>query len=56
MTVKGQDMSPGNLMVEVSAVGSPADGTLCREVCEVVELLHPLVTPGCIDHARLMCR
>lgn len=43
-------------MVEVTAVGSPSDDTLQREVVELMELLHPLVIPGFIDHARLSMR
>lgn len=43
-------------MVEVSAVGSPADETLANEVTELMELLHPLVVPGVIDHALFMHR
>lgn len=49
-------MTPNTLMVEVSAVGSPADDTLQREVVELMELLYPLVIPGRVDHARLVCR
>ncbi len=32
-------------MVEVSAVGSPADGTFQREVGDIADLLYPLVIP-----------
>ncbi|KAL5106174.1 Dynactin subunit 6 [Taenia crassiceps] len=53
---KGRNVAPNSLMVEVSAVGSPADDTLQREVVELMELLHPLVIPGRVDHARLACR
>ncbi|CUT99352.1 Mediator of RNA polymerase II transcription [Echinococcus multilocularis] len=53
---KGRNVAPNSLMVEVSAVGSPADDTLQREVAELMELLHPLVIPGRVDHARLACR
>uniref|UniRef100_A0A0R3XD26 APH domain-containing protein n=1 Tax=Hydatigena taeniaeformis TaxID=6205 RepID=A0A0R3XD26_HYDTA len=53
---KGRNVTPNSLMVEVSAVGSPADDTLQREVVELMELLHPLVIPGRVDHARLACR
>ncbi|VDD75759.1 unnamed protein product [Mesocestoides corti] len=53
---KGRNVAPASLMVEVSAVGSPADETLQREVVDLMELLHPLVVPGRVDHARLACR
>ncbi|KAM3177566.1 hypothetical protein ACTXT7_004319 [Hymenolepis weldensis] len=53
---KGRNLVPNSLMVEVTAVGSPSDDTLQREVVELMELLHPLVIPGFIDHARLSMR
>ncbi|KAM7539355.1 hypothetical protein Aperf_G00000048974 [Anoplocephala perfoliata] len=54
--LKGRNLVPNSSMVEVTAIGSPADDTLQREVVELMELLHPLVIPGFIDHARLACR
>ncbi|VDN11354.1 unnamed protein product [Dibothriocephalus latus] len=51
-----RNLLPRSYMVEVSAVGSPADDTLAKEVAGLMELLCPLVVPGRVDHARLVCR
>nr|CDS25280.2 syntaxin binding protein 5 [Hymenolepis microstoma] len=53
---KNRNLVPNSLMVEVTAVGSPSDDTLQREVVELMELLHPLVVPGLIDYGRLAMR
>ncbi|KAL7058087.1 hypothetical protein AAHC03_016596 [Spirometra sp. Aus1] len=51
-----RNLLPRSYMVEVSAVGSPADDSLPKEVSGLMELLCPLVVPGRVDHARLVCR
>ncbi|VDN98403.1 unnamed protein product [Rodentolepis nana] len=53
---KGRNLVPNSLMVEVTAIGSPSDDTLQREVVELMELLHPIVVPGFIDYGRLAMR
>ncbi|THD22342.1 Mediator of RNA polymerase II transcription subunit 18 [Fasciola hepatica] len=45
---------PRSWMVEISAVGCPADESMQDEVSDFVDLLHPLIVPAKIDHAALI--
>ncbi|VEL35701.1 unnamed protein product [Protopolystoma xenopodis] len=53
---KWRPLAPHVWLVEVSVVGSPADESLHEELLEFMDLLRPLVTPGQVDHAMLMCQ
>ncbi|KAF6775395.1 hypothetical protein AHF37_05427 [Paragonimus kellicotti] len=44
-------LCPRSWLVEISAVGSPADESLQEEVADFADMLHPLVVPAKIDHS-----
>ncbi|KAF7234027.1 hypothetical protein EG68_10651 [Paragonimus skrjabini miyazakii] len=46
-------LCPRSWLVEISAVGSPADESLQEEVADFADMLHPLVIPAKIDHSLL---
>ncbi|KAF5402409.1 Mediator of RNA polymerase II transcription subunit [Paragonimus heterotremus] len=46
-------LCPRSWLVEISAVGSPADESLQEEVADFADMLHPLVVPTKIDHSLL---
>ncbi|KAA3678279.1 mediator of RNA polymerase II transcription subunit 18 [Paragonimus westermani] len=46
-------LCPRSWMVEISAVGSPADESLQEEVVDFADMLHPLVVPAKVDHSVL---
>ncbi|KER24298.1 hypothetical protein T265_14450, partial [Opisthorchis viverrini] len=60
--ISGQDsypkewrrVCPNSWLVEISAVGSPADESLQDEVAEFADLLFPVIVPGKLDNSLFM--
>lgn len=47
---------PRSWMVEISAVGCPADESMQDEVSDFVDLLHPLIIPAKVDYTAFILK